>query len=62
MKERAKNFISEKETALMEGNLKDRGFITERGFKKITSPFTEMLEKEDGSYWVNIENLVMHLW
>ena len=45
MKERAKNFISEKATALMEGSLKDRGFIDERGFKKVISPFAEMLEK-----------------
>ena len=45
MKERAKNFISEKEAALMEGSLKDRGFITKRGFKKVISHFSEMLEK-----------------
>ena len=29
----------------MEGSLKDRGFIAERGFKKVISPFAEMLEK-----------------
>ena len=29
----------------MEKSLKDRGFIVERGFKKLISPFTEMLEK-----------------
>ena len=45
MKERAKNFISEKAAALMEGSLKDRSFIAERGFKKVISPFAEMLEK-----------------
>ena len=45
MKERARNFISEKAAALMEGSLKDRGFIAERGLKKVISPFTEMLEK-----------------
>ena len=45
MKERAKSFISEKAAALMEGSLKDRGFITERGFKKVISHFYEMLEK-----------------
>ena len=28
----------------MEGSLKNRGFIVERGFKKVISPFTEMLE------------------
>ena len=29
----------------MERSLKDRSFIAERGFKKVISPFTEMLEK-----------------
>ena len=29
----------------MEGSLKDRGFIAKREFKKVTTPFTEMLEK-----------------
>ena len=29
----------------MEGSLKDKGFIVERGFKKVISPFAEMLEK-----------------
>ena len=28
----------------MEGSLKDKGFIAERGLKKVISPFTEMLE------------------
>ena len=28
----------------MEGSLKNRGFIAERGFKKVISPFAEMLE------------------
>ena len=45
MKERARNFISEKVAALMEGSLKDRGFIVERGFKKVLSPVAEMIEK-----------------
>ena len=36
---RAKNFISEKAAALMERSLKDRGFIAERGLKKVISPF-----------------------
>ena len=44
MKERAKNFISEKVASLMEGSLKDRGFIAERGFKKVITPFAEMQE------------------
>ena len=29
----------------MERSLKDRGFIVERGFKRLISPFVEMLEK-----------------
>ena len=29
----------------MEISLKDRGFIAERGFKRLISPFAEMLEK-----------------
>ena len=45
MKERVKSFISEKAAALMEGSLKDRGFIVERGFKKVISSFAKMLEK-----------------
>ena len=45
MKERAKNFISEKAVTLMEGSLKDIGFIAERGLKKVITPFVEMLEK-----------------
>ena len=44
MKERARNLISEKAAALMEGSLKDRGFLAKRGFKKVISPFDEMLE------------------
>ena len=28
----------------MEGSLKDRGFIAERGFKQVIPPFAEMLE------------------
>ena len=39
-KDRARNFISKKAAALMEGSLKDRGFIAERGFKKVISPFS----------------------
>ena len=31
----------------MEKSLKERGFITERGFKKLVSPFIEMLEKRE---------------
>ena len=49
MKERARKF-SEKAATLMEGSLKDRGFITKRGFKKVISPFTECWKREDGSH------------
>ena len=41
------NFISESAMALMEGSLKNGGFITERGFKNIISPFSEMVEKKE---------------
>ena len=43
--ERVRILMSNKEAALMEKNLKDRGFIVERGFKRLISPFSEMLEK-----------------
>ena len=45
MKERARNFISEKAVALMEGSLESRGFIAERRIKQVISPCAEMLEK-----------------
>ena len=32
---------------LMKGSLKNRGFIAERGFKNIISPFVEMVEKRE---------------
>ena len=38
--------ISDKESALMEKSLKEKGFIIERGFKKLISHFSEMLEKK----------------
>ena len=44
-KDRARNFISDKVSTLMERILKDRGFIAERGFKKLISPFSKILEK-----------------
>ena len=44
-KDRTRNLISDKAKALMERSLKDRGFIAERGFKKLISHFSEMLEK-----------------
>ena len=31
----------------MEESLKNRGFIAERGFKNIISPFVEMVEKRE---------------
>ena len=42
--ERVRYFISYKAFVLMEKSLKDRGFIAERGFNKLISPFIEMLE------------------
>ena len=44
-RDRARNFVSDKAEALMERSLKDRGFIAEREFKKLISPFAEMMEK-----------------
>ena len=46
-KNRVENFISETAVALMEGSLKNKGFIEERGFKNIISPFVEMVEKRE---------------
>ena len=43
--EKVRSLISEKAAALMEKSLKDMGFIVERGFRKLTSSFVEMLEK-----------------
>ena len=43
--ERVRIFISNKAFALMEKILKDKGFIDERGFKKLISPFSKILEK-----------------
>ena len=44
---RARNLISEKAAALMEESLRNRGFIAERGFKNIISPFSKVLEKRE---------------
>ena len=41
------NFISESAVALMEGRLKSKGVIEERGFKNVISPFAEMVEKRE---------------
>ena len=43
--EKVRSLILDKATALMEKSLKDKGFIVERGLKKLISPFSEMLEK-----------------
>ena len=43
--ERVRDFISNKAFVLMEKSLKDRGFIVEKGFNKLISPFIEILEK-----------------
>ena len=45
--EKARNFVSDKAVVLMEKSLKERGFIAERGFKKLVSPLVEMLEKRE---------------
>ena len=46
-KNRVENFISESAVALMEGSLKNRCFIAERGFKNIIFPFAEMVENRE---------------
>ena len=61
-KNRVENFISESAVALMQGSLKNRGFIMERGFKNIISPFAEWWRKENGSLWQNTKNLDAPLW
>ena len=43
--EKVRSLISDKATSLMEKRLGDRGFIVERGFRKLVSPFSEMFEK-----------------
>ena len=45
--EKARNFVSDKAVALMEKSMKENGFIAKRGFKKLVSPFVEMLEKRE---------------
>ena len=42
--EKVRSLISDKAAALMEKSLKDRGFIVERGFRKLISHFSKMLE------------------
>ena len=43
--EKVRSLISDKAAALMEKILNDRGFIVERGFRKLISPLAKMLEK-----------------
>ena len=45
MNEKVRSLISDKATALMKKSLKEKGFIVERGLKKLISPFSKMLEK-----------------
>ena len=42
---RVRILISDKASTLMEKSLKDMGFIIERGFNMLISPFFEILEK-----------------
>ena len=44
---KVRNFISGKAVELTEKSLKDKGFIAERGFKKLIFAFVEMLEKRE---------------
>ena len=43
------NFVSESAVALMEGSLKNKGFIAERGFKNIISLLLKWWRRENGS-------------
>ena len=43
--EKVRDFILYKAFILWENNIKDRGFIFERGFNKFISSFIEMIEK-----------------
>ena len=60
--EKVRDFVSDKAFALWEKGLKERGFIVERGFNKLISPFTEMLEKRDGNYLVSTRHLALLHW
>ena len=42
---KVRDFVLDKDFVLWENNLKDRGFIVERGFSKLILPFIEMIEK-----------------
>ena len=41
-----KEFISAKARALWNNQMADKGFISERGFGKLISPFAEIIEKK----------------
>ena len=43
--EREKTFITEKVQTVFEKELKERGFVCERGFSQLISPFKEEIEK-----------------
>ena len=43
--EKVRSLFLDKAVALIEKSLKDRGFIVEREFRMLISPFVEMLEK-----------------
>ena len=60
--EKVRNFILDKATALMEKSLKDRGFIVERGFKKLISHFVEILEKREWQALGKHKDLGALLW
>ena len=46
----------------MEGSLKDKGFIAERGFKKVISSFVEMLVNRGWQSLGEHKEPVMLLW
>ena len=50
MKERARNFISEKAIALMEGSLKIEASLSKGGSNKLSLLLLKCWKKEDGNH------------
>ena len=54
--------ISDKASTLMEKSPKDKGFIVERGFKKLTPLSLKCLRREDNNHLASTRHLaVLHL-
>ena len=46
-----KDFISAKAQALWNNQMDDKGFISERGFEKLISPFAKIIEKKGWEFF-----------